>query len=259
MSNHIGVIVACRMKSSRLVKKALLPIAGVPSVERCLEQCLAIKSADTVVLASSDLPDDEILGNYLCGGRVKFWQGDPEDVISRYLGACERYGITTIVRVTADCPLVSYEIAEYLLRSHFDSMADYTEAVNFAVGTSCEIINRNALKFVLDSLGRADYSEYMSWYFRNNPDLFKINKVQLPASLVRDYRLTLDYPEDLELFERLVHHLGAAPFELANVFNVLDGNPKIAELNKHLTLKYKTDQSLIDRLDKHTRISNSPR
>lgn len=253
---RVGAIVACRMKSTRLPKKAVLPIAGVPSVERCLYQCLAMEGVDQVILATSNLPEDGLLSDYLCDGSVGIFQGDPDDVISRYLHACEQFGIDVIVRVTADCPLVSVEVAEYLLESHFRTGADYTAAVDAAVGTACEVIETSALRTVIDYLGQAKYSEYMTWYFRNNPDIFQLNITDLPRELVRGYRLTLDHPEDLEVFESVFMELGGErkAIGLPEVLKLLDSRPDIAERNAHLELKYVSDQELIALLNSETRI-----
>lgn len=253
---RIGAIVACRMKSARLKKKALLPIHGVPAVERCLQNCLNMPNIDEVVLATSVLEEDGVLQNHLLEGRVKFWQGNPEDVIQRYLGACDKYSIDVIVRVTADCPAISPEITDFLLKSHFEAGADYTAANNCAVGSSPEIYNVEALRRTIELLGSADHSEYMTWYMRNNADIFKVNVVDLPSQFQRDYRLTLDYKEDLEMFDRLYSTLDEkklAP-SIANVFLVLDQDASISQMNQHLTLAYKTDAELINRLNKVTRI-----
>jgi N,N'-diacetyllegionaminate synthase len=253
---RIGVIVACRLKSSRLKQKAILPIRGIASVERCLQNCLLIARENPVVLATSILPDDAKLKNYTLGGKVKFWKGHPEDVIQRYLGACEEFEIDVIVRVTADCPVVSPEIAAFLLQSHFESGADYTAPRKYAVGTNSEIYNTEALQRVIKLLGKAEHSEYMTWYMRNNPDVFKVNIVDLPDALVRDYRLTLDYPEDLEMFERLyaeLEQLNLSP-TTENVFAILDKDNGIAAINSHLTLRYQADSELIEKLNKVTRI-----
>lgn len=253
---RIGVIVACRNKSLRLKKKPMLPIHGVPAVERCLTNCLLIPHAELVVLSTSTIEEDAVLADYTLNGAVKFFRGDPEDVIKRYLGACDEFGIDVIIRVTADCPVVSPEIAAILLKSHFESGADYTAPRNFAVGSNSEIYNKEALQRVIDILGNADHSEYMTWYLQNNPDVFKVNLVDLPDELCRNYRLTLDYTEDLEMFNHLYKELDEnklAP-TLPNVFSVLDKNPAIAAINQDLTLTYKTDQALIDKLNKVTRI-----
>lgn len=260
-SAHVAVIAACRMKSSRLRQKALLPIGGVPSVERCLVQCLAIPGAHRVVLATSDLEEDAVLESHTLGGSVEFWRGDPEDVISRYLGACERFSIDVVIRVTADCPLILPEVIAHLLERHFSVGADYTAAVDAAVGTAGEIINTGALMRVRDHFGVAMHSEYMTWYFQNNPDHFKVNLVHLPAPLVRPYRMTLDYEEDLVMFERLYDKLGveAGPHSAESVFSVLDGNPEIPKVNSHLTLKYRTDKKLIETLNRETRMGTERR
>ena len=252
----IGVIVACRMKSSRLKGKALLSIHGVTAIERCLQNCLQMPHIDVVVLATSTLDEDSILEDYTAGGLVKFWRGDPDDVIQRYLGACDHYGIDIVVRVTADCPVVSPEITDFLLKSHFEAGADYTAPKSCAVGSSPEIYNAEALRRVIALLGKADYSEYMTWYMRNNADIFKVNIVDLPLELQRDYRLTLDYQEDLEMFNRLYSVLNAKGLAstLANVFSVLDKDAAMSEINQHLTLTYKTDSELINKLNKATRI-----
>ncbi len=255
-SAKVGAIVACRMKSSRLKNKATLPILGKASVERCLENTLEIEGVDVVVLATSTLDEDSVLKQYDLNGKVKFWQGDPDDVISRYLGACDTYDIDVIVRITADCPLVSSEIAKVLLEHHFRTGADYTAARNCAVGTACEIYNAEALRRVINYLGHADHSEYMTWYMQNNKHIFKVELVDLPDEMVRDYRLTLDHPEDLELFCKVYEKLSSLNLEptLANVFRVLDEDASIANINSHLSLKYKTDKNLIEHLNKVTKI-----
>ncbi len=257
---RIAAIVAARMASSRLKKKAILPIHGVSSVERCLGNCLKFPFTDEVVLATSTTEEDAVLGQYTLNGRVRFWQGDPEDVISRYLGACQAYNIDVIIRVTGDCPVVSPEIAEFLLKAHFAAGADFTEPRRFPVGANCQIYNVEALKRVIQLVGRAEYSEHMTLYMTNNPAIFKVNFVDLPAEWIRDYRLTLDYQEDLDMFNALYEKLAQFNLDstLVNVIKILDENPAIPKINAHKTLVYKTDKDLIRLLNEKTTITSSP-
>lgn len=252
---RLGVIIAGRLKSSRLKRKALLPLLHKPSIQWCFDSCLQIDSASEYVLATSTLPEDSELEDTIrYNERLKLYKGDPLDVISRYLGACTEYNIDVIVRVTADCPFISEEIAQILIEEHFNTGADYTAARDFAVGTSCEIINTSALETVIEHLGKAELSEYMSWYFHNNPEIFKVNIVDLPSDLVRNYRLTLDYQEDLDMFDALLKEMGDLPITTRNIFKVLDESPKINAINSHLSLAYKVDKKLIAKLDRDTKI-----
>ena len=119
-----------------------------------------------------------------------------------------------------------------------------------------EIYNTEALQRIIDVMGEAPYSEYMTWYMRNNSDQFKNHYVNLDKNLVRDYRLTLDYEEDLKMFELLFCELEKRNLTptIENIFTILDGDKNLVDLNQHIGLTYKTDQKLIALLDQETKI-----
>ena len=253
----VGVIVACRMKSSRLKEKALLPIGDLPSVEFCLRNALKFKGIHKVILATSTEAQDKILEQHTFDLKVGFYQGHPEDVMQRYIDVCEAYDLDVVVRITADMPFVDDEICSFLLEEHFKSGAEYTVGTDAAVGVNLEIFNVSCLKRIKAYFPNAEYSEYMTWYFQNNPDHVRIHKVDLPELFVRPYRLTLDYEEDLTLFNEIhedVLPLAGTEYTLRDVITYLDHHPEIAAINSHLTLKYKTDQALIDLLNEKTKI-----
>lgn len=253
---NIAVIIAGRLKSSRLKEKALLKIGELSSIETCIKNACKFKNINHVILATSDLDSDAELENYTYKSSVIFHKGHPDDVIQRYLDIIRKLKVDVIVRITADMPFVDDEICQILLKSHFETGAEYTAAKDAAVGTNLEIINVQALEKVKSHFPSAEYSEYMTWYFMNNQEHFKINLVELPESLVRDYRLTLDYDEDLTMFNRIIEKLGSKEdYNLRDIYDVLDSNPEIANINSHIKLKYKTDQDLIDTLNKKTKIS----
>ncbi|NBV07591.1 MAG: hypothetical protein EBS09_00605 [Flavobacteriia bacterium] len=253
----IGVIVACRMKSSRLKEKAILPIGELSSVSFCLKHALQFKHVDHVVLATSSLEQDAALEEEKYAAEVVFFQGDPEDVMARYIGACDELKLDVVVRVTADMPFIDNEICEFLLNEHFTSGADYTVGKDSAVGVNLEIFNVSVLKRIKSHFPSAELSEYMTWYFQNNPDHVKIHKVDLPEIFIRPYRLTLDYEEDLTMFNLVHNHFisqNKPDYNLRDVIAYLDQHPEIAAINGNLTLRYKTDQSLIDLLNEKTKI-----
>ena len=66
----------------------------------------------------------------------------------------------------------------------------------------------------------------------------------------------MDYQEDLDLFLEIEKHFTneKKEYSIIELNKFLDDNPEVAALNSHLTLKYKTDQSLIDTLNKCTKI-----
>ncbi|MEO7487477.1 MAG: N-acetylneuraminate synthase family protein [Ferruginibacter sp.] len=252
----IATIIACRLKSSRLPKKALLKIGNLPSVEKCIQSCLQFNNINHTILATSTIEEDDELKDYTYLPSVIFHRGDPDDVIRRYIDIIDNLKIDVIVRITADMPYVSKEIVDFLMQSHFEKGADYTVANSSAVGTSAEIINTAALRKIKAHFPSANYSEYMTWYFQNNPEHFKLNFVDLPSEWIRNYRLTLDYKEDLDLFNAIEQYLDEhkLPASINTIFSFLDQHPEVANLNAHLTLKYKTDAELIETLNRETKI-----
>jgi len=251
---RIGVIIACRMKSTRLKRKAILPIQGLASIERCILNAKKIKSANEIILATSTLPEDQILKKYALKHKIHFFAGDPEDVMLRYLGVAKKYNLDVTVRITGDCPIVSYEMAEFLLQRHFKKGNDYTGPAEHATGQNSEIYNVNTLKRVIEYLGDARHSEYMTWYMLTNKDIFQVDMAELPREWVRSYRLTLDVQEDLDMFNALFEKLGKKEVCIKNVFDVIDKNPWIHELNDAMVLKYVSDRKLIAMLNKETKI-----
>ena len=98
---NITAIIACRLKSTRLRKKALLKVGDLTSIELCLKNILKVENLNHVILATSDLPEDAELKKYTYNDDVIFHVGDPEDVIERYLTAINKYKIDVVIKIIA--------------------------------------------------------------------------------------------------------------------------------------------------------------
>jgi spore coat polysaccharide biosynthesis protein SpsF (cytidylyltransferase family) len=253
----IGIVVVCRLHSTRLVRKALQKIGELTSVERCIKNVLKFENIDTVCLATSTVDEDAELENYTYSPKVKFHKGSPDDVLRRMLDVTEMYDLDIVSRVTADTVFPSNEVYQILLKSHFESGVDYTKSANAAFGANLSVISVNALKKVHEFFPVAQYSEYLIYYFANNPQYFKVNDIQLPKEFVRDYRLTLDYPEDLKLYNIIQNHFDKNDIDttIHNIYKFLDENPEIAQINKGMKVKYETNNELIENLKKYTTIN----
>lgn len=253
----VATIIACRLKSSRLEKKALLKIGNLASVEYCIASALKFENINHTILATSVLEQDAELKDYTYNDSVIFHKGDPDDVIRRYLDIAEQLKVDVIVRVTADNPFIDNEVCQILLKEHFASGADYTVAKHAAVGTNLEIMNVQALQKIKQHFTTANYSEYMTWYFQNNPEHFHLHFVDLPNELVRDYRMTLDHQEDLDMFNAIHKNFtdkGITNFSLRDIYSFLDAAPEVAAINSQISVRYKTDADLIATLNRETKI-----
>jgi len=256
---NIQALIQVRMGSSRLPGKALCDIDGMTAIERVVESLRPSKYIKGVIITTSTEPEDDSLEELAEAKGIAIFRGDRINILKRFLDASEEYGADIIIRVTGDCPLVSYALSDYMIDRHLKAGADYTatETAKLPVGIYPEVISQKALKKLSTLEMDFDYSEYLSFYFTNNPHIFLIHTAPAPKEYqFPEYRLTLDYPKDLNMFNALYKKLreDGLAVELSNVLKVLKNHPEIAKLNAGLALKYKSDNILIEKIKQATKI-----
>ena len=244
----IIAFVPCRLKSSRLPNKAIADINGVSSIERCLLNTTNIQSVDKVVLATSTNVEDDVLENHTLDGKVELARGSEEDVLERFIPVIDKYDPEFIMRITGDCPTVSYELADILIRSHIESGADVTLTKSkVPLGINSEVYSTRAIRKLRELFPVTNSSEYLIYYFLNNPTIFKINQVEAPEEFIHNWRLTLDESNDLELFQLLFEDLGIGKEAISfqSVVDFFRRNPNAPLINLSNEVKYKNNANLV--------------
>lgn len=229
-------LVAVRMKSSRLKNKALLDLNGKPLILQLLLRLKRAKRLDEIVICTSTHPDDQVLVQIAIDNKFKSFTGSEDDVMDRFIKAGEKEQADIIVRITGDNPFTDPEVIDTMIESHINSGADYTRMDNLPVGVTAEIISLSALKKAFRMAEDSSYTEYMTKYFVDYPDIFKLNILQSEKSLCRpDYRLTVDYQQDYELMKKIFGHFkDRAWFSMKDVIRFLDAHREIARMNSQI-------------------------
>ncbi len=225
------------------------------SIERCLINAMAIPGIDKVILATSTSKEDDILEKYTLGGQVEIARGSENDVLSRFLPSVYKYQPEHIVRITGDCPLVSAELGSCLIQSHNELNADATFTLSkTALGISLEVYKTDAVIRLRNLFPQTMHSEYLIFYFLNNPELFRLNIIEAPTHFIKPWRLTLDETNDLELLNFIYETLqvGNRPLQFNELESFFEMYPEASEININNVVKYKQDQNLIKYLKKVT-------
>jgi len=243
------------MKSSRLPNKAIKDIYGITAVERCLLNAGAISKCDKIALATSTNPEDDALEHCTLNGRVAVVRGSEEDVLSRFIPLIDKYEPEHIMRITGDCPLVSYELADLIIESHLETGADasFTRSP-VALGLTSEIYKTSAVRKLRKLFAETNHSEYLIYYFLNNPHIFNLNIVKAQEKFIRNWRLTLDEESDLQLFNLMYKKLevGERAVSFDEVIRFFRENPEAASINAGIEVKYRDNQNLVDYLKEMT-------
>src|SRR5262245_59948616 len=124
-------IIQARLGSTRFPGKVLAPLCGRPIIQHVIERAHAISGVDQVVVAMPHR-DAEVLGSALDAMGVAWAAPDvpEEDVLARYRQVVEELEADSVVRVTADCPLLDPEIAGVVLAEHQRGLTDLTSNVD---------------------------------------------------------------------------------------------------------------------------------
>lgn len=139
---HTVVIIQARINSTRLPGKTLLPLpTGRCVVEEVFERCTQIDNVADVIVAApmTDKPFFEGLPINLYAPKGI----DEADVLGRYAATAQALSTERIVRITADCPMLSADVVGQLIALAEREDADYASNSwprrTYPKGYDCEV------------------------------------------------------------------------------------------------------------------------
>lgn len=236
-------VVQARMGSTRLPGKVLRKVKGKPLIVHTLDRLRQCKTLDHIILATSTLPQDQVLLNLAKEEGIEGFAGSEEDVLDRYYRAALRHRPETVVRCTGDCPLIDPEVTDLVVRRHWEKKRDYTS--NTLVRSYPRGLDTEAMKFVI--LERAareavkDYErEHVTPYIYKHPELFSIEQVRAePQKTLPDLRLCVDTIEDFELIREVFENLyDRNPFfPVEEIVALVGSHPEMMKINAHVQQK----------------------
>jgi spore coat polysaccharide biosynthesis protein SpsF len=216
----VGIVVAARTGSRRLPGKALLPLRGIPMVAFLLRRLEAARRA-MLVFATTELSADDTLASVVAQERVPVYRGANEDVVARYVAAAERFGLDTVVRVTADCPFVSAELVDYCLdcAAGLDGFDLVTTKTRFPVGLDAEIYRADSM-MALHGGGQLTpvEREHLTLHYYNQSDAYDVRYLDPPPPWVlAGTHFTIDTDADYARASRIAAALPDGDISVAAV------------------------------------------
>ena len=201
-----GVFLQVRLNSSRLPRKALLPLAGQSVVEHAMDSLALVDAQVHAIL--TDAASADTLRPYADRSGFDVFVGSPDDVLSRYADAARRYAVNCYVRATGDNPLVSAKLANCLLDVHEEARADFSGFLGPPLGTGVEIVQAAAL-FEAEREAEDPYErEHVSPFIYRRPERYSVQRPWAPEEAnLPEARVTLDTESDLALLRRIYDSL----------------------------------------------------
>lgn len=199
-------ILQARMSSSRLPGKVMKALQGRPMIERQLERLGRCASLERMIVATSQDASDDALAGYLETAGVSVFRGPLADVLGRYVGAIEAFGVDgQVVRLTADCPLADPEVIDAAVRLQAQTGADYVSNSilrTYPRGLDVEVFPAAHLLAAGREASDPYEREHVTPFLYRNPQRFSRSDL-VQARDESALRWTVDTPDDFAFVERV--------------------------------------------------------
>jgi len=221
---RVIIAVQVRLESSRLPNKALADLGGMPLIERLVKRLRTVRGVDGVVLACPER-DAGILG---AAAGVRPIIGPEEDVLTRILNVARETEADKIVKVGADCPLVPPDLIELALEgSKGQGLVQNTVPRTFPDGFDFEVWDTELIEDLDKFLDGRDREWFTAWALEHCESQF----ISLKEDASR-FRLTLDYPEDLDVIRSVYEDMGDEEWDSSRLIEWCQRNPSVMKLNQ---------------------------
>lgn len=241
----IGALIPIRLASERLPGKALLPICGRPVVHHLLDRVVAaqhIRSPRDVVVTTTEDPSDDPLVAAVEAYGCSAFRGARDDIIKRFHDAIAQFGFDAVIQVDGDDPLTETRFMDRTMKRLLgDPSLGIVWSEGLPLGVNCKSFTAAAMRKVFAHY-QSGLNDTGFIYFFTKSGLVKtaIEHADDPADRGPNLRLTLDYPEDFDVFRRVIEALYAPGrvFDVRDAIAWLGDRPDIAAHNKKLDEAY---------------------
>ena len=233
----IGCIIQARLGSTRFPRKILMPVNNDTILSFGIKQIQKSDLIEKFVVATTTMPEDDELVNYLENMNVEIFRGSETDVLDRYYQCAKKFSFSTIIRMTSDCPLVDPLLVNNLLDDFIKNKDSYDYASNvhpvrtFPHGADIEIFSFESLEIAWKEAQTKEEREHVTPYIYNTKK-FRLLNPKNPENLSH-YRWTLDYKDDLDLIQKIVSKINSRPILLNDIITLMNSNPELVKINQN--------------------------
>jgi spore coat polysaccharide biosynthesis protein SpsF len=231
----LGCIIQARMGSTRLPGKVMRLLDGTnPSIFFTVEQLKNCPNIDKIIIATTTNPEDDQIESFCKKIGIDVFRGESDDVLLRYYNCAQSFSLDSIIRVTADCPLIDPSIVEKGISIFKNNNYDYVTNTNqrtYPDGNETELFSFSALEKANYLAKLPSEREHVTPFFKNNQNIFKIFNFEYKKNL-SELRWTMDYEEDAILISTIIKKIENRPFTMDEILNVLETEPDLIKINE---------------------------
>ena len=230
----IDCIIQARMGSTRLPGKVMMKVDETNTIlSHLINQLKNSKKIDRIIIATTDLQEDDIIVNHTKILKTNLFRGNSTDVLDRYYQCAKKFSSEIIVRVTADNPWIDPNIVDDVINQFLKNSFDYITNANprtYPYGTEVEVFSFQALEEASNNAEKPSEREHVTPYFHNNKEKFKISNIKLTENLSY-LRWTVDKESDLKFVRKIASRIKKRPILMTDIIKLISQEPTITSIN----------------------------
>lgn len=229
------------MGSSRLPNKVVMSLAGEPLFIRMLERVRSAKLAGTIVVATTENPEDDSIEWVAKKHGYHVFRGSEQDLLDRHYKTAVVHNADVVVKIPSDCPLIDPRIIDRVIGYFLENSSEYDFVSNlhpqsYPDGNDVEVMSIHALRDAWENATAGFEREHTTPYIWERPEKFRIGNVLWETG--RDYskthRFTIDYEDDYvfikSIYDALYH--SNPSFSLYDILQLLSSRPELLFINQ---------------------------
>ena len=239
----VGIIVQTRTGSTRLPGKVMMKADDkLLMVDYVINQLKHSKLHDEIVIATTDLKQDDVIFDYVTNRNIPCFRGDEKNVLERHYQCAKKYAFSTIVRIPSDKPLIDPTIVDSVIEkfqsNSYDYISNFSVDVNdndrfipsYPSGTEVEIFSFTALETAWKNATSEHDKEHVTPYIYTNPEKFNIFTIKSEKNLSQ-FRWALDYENDLKLIRIIISKIQKRPILMNDILELFEQEPDLTKIN----------------------------
>lgn len=231
--NPIIAIIQARMSSTRLPQKVMMEICGKPILWHVVHRLKPSKYIQDIIVATTIESEDNIIAEKCKEWGVNLYRGSLDDVLDRYYQAAKIFNAKTIVRITADCPLIDPEVVDLIIKKYLEEGCDHVGIEqSYPDGLDVEAFSFDALERAWKEAKLASEREHVTPYIWKNKNIFKMGVVKYKQDL-SFMRWTVDDERDFRFVKTVYEAFNCTErvFLMQEILDLLKKRPEIMEIN----------------------------
>jgi spore coat polysaccharide biosynthesis protein SpsF len=220
-----------------------MPLLGKPLFVRQAERVKAAGLCGRVVIATTTLPEDDVIAGICDEECLDCYRGNPQDLLDRHYQAALYYGADVAVKIPSDCPLIDPAVIDEVIgywmghAGEFDFVSNLHPAT-WPDGNDVEVMSLAVLEQAWREACRPIEREHTTPFLWERPERFRIGNVLMKggADFSMTHRFTIDYDADYRFIRAVFEALYPEDplFGAGAILSLMERRPDIYAINAEL-------------------------